>query len=152
MAGPRARGPVVRRSGLRRGRRDENRLVVDDVLDFWRVEAIEPGRRLLLRAEMRLRVSRGSSCASTRRPRRSRARRRRARPEDASGPDRSFFAQRALFYPHGLAGQAYWWAVKPFHGVVFGGMQKNISRAAELAAERAAPAERATRPAVSPPR
>jgi hypothetical protein len=44
------------------------------------------------------------------------------------------FVQRALFYPHGLAGQLYWWSVKPFHGVVFGGMQRNIAEAAEEAA------------------
>ncbi len=45
---------VVGGPGLRRGRRDERYLRVDDELDWWRVEAIEPGRRLLLRAEMRL--------------------------------------------------------------------------------------------------
>jgi len=40
--------------GLRRGRRDPGHLIVGDPLDFWRVEAIEPGRLLLLAAEMRL--------------------------------------------------------------------------------------------------
>ncbi|MGE6736769.1 DUF2867 domain-containing protein, partial [Streptomyces sp. NPDC059900] len=40
--------------GLRRGRRDAQRLRVGDSLDFWRVEEIEPGRLLRLRAEMRL--------------------------------------------------------------------------------------------------
>ncbi|WP_031084344.1 SDR family oxidoreductase, partial [Streptomyces sp. NRRL WC-3549] len=40
--------------GLRRGRRDAERLRVGDSLDFWRVEEIEPGRLLRLRAEMRL--------------------------------------------------------------------------------------------------
>ena len=57
-------------------------------------------------------------------------------PDEANGPGRTYFAQRALFYPHGLAGQLYWWSVKPFHGVVFGGMQRNIARAAELAVAR----------------
>ncbi len=41
------------------------------------------------------------------------------------------FRQRALFHPRGLAGHAYWFAVSPFHGVVFGGMQRQIARAAE---------------------
>ncbi|MER5810770.1 SDR family oxidoreductase [Streptomyces sp. NPDC002033] len=40
--------------GIRRGRRDADRLRVGDSLDFWRVEEIEPGRLLRLRAEMRL--------------------------------------------------------------------------------------------------
>ena len=39
--------------GLRRGRRDPLDLQVGDAVDFWRVEAIEPGRRLRLAAEMR---------------------------------------------------------------------------------------------------
>ena len=40
--------------GLRRGRRHPYRLRVGDALDLWRVEEIEPGRLLRLRAEMRL--------------------------------------------------------------------------------------------------
>ncbi len=40
--------------GLRRGRRDPARLLAGDSLDFWRVEAIEPGALLRLRAEMKL--------------------------------------------------------------------------------------------------
>lgn len=118
--------------GLRRGRRDEHRLRVDDELDFWRVEDIEPGKRVLLRAEMRLpglawlelRVDESAAeitDESDDGP----------SPADARGPRRTFFAQRALFYPHGLTGQLYWWLVKPFHGIVFGGMQRNVARAAE---------------------
>ena len=41
------------------------------------------------------------------------------------------YAQRALFHPHGLLGHLYWWAVAPFHGIVFGGMARNIAAAAE---------------------
>ena len=40
--------------GLRRGRRDLDSLRVADTVDFWRVEAIEPDRRLRLAAEMKL--------------------------------------------------------------------------------------------------
>ncbi|MEN3340271.1 MAG: hypothetical protein V7647_3947, partial [Acidobacteriota bacterium] len=40
--------------GMRRGRRDPNGVVVGDALDFWRVEAYEPGRRLRLAAEMKV--------------------------------------------------------------------------------------------------
>lgn len=125
--------------GLRRGRRDPRRLVVDDAVDFWRVEEVDPGRLLRLRAEMRvpglawleLRVEPDG-------PGDDRA------GEDTAGsvpPERwrtppTTFAQRAVFHPHGLAGQLYWWSVYPFHGIVFGGMQRNIARAAETA-ERA---------------
>lgn len=45
---------IVGGVGIRRGRRDAARLRVGDSLDFWRVEEIEPGRLLRLRAEMRL--------------------------------------------------------------------------------------------------
>ena len=50
---------------------------------------------------------------------------------DSPTPAPTVFAQRALFHPQGLVGQLYWWSVYPFHGVVFGGMQRNIARAAE---------------------
>ncbi|WP_258726590.1 SDR family oxidoreductase [Cellulomonas sp. NS3] len=106
--------------GLRRGRRP-GRLLVDDAVDWWRVEEVEPGALLRLRAEMRVP---GLAWLEL-------------RVEPVEGDDhRTVFAQRALFHPHGLAGQLYWGAVYPFHGVVFGGMQRNIARAAETA-ERA---------------
>ena len=40
------------------------------------------------------------------------------------------YGQRATFFPRGLAGHLYWWAVAPFHGVVFGSMVRNITRRA----------------------
>ncbi|WP_433656623.1 DUF2867 domain-containing protein [Nocardia sp. CA-128927] len=45
------------------------------------------------------------------------------------------YRQRAVFEPRGLSGQAYWKAISPFHEIVFGGMVRNITGAAE-AAER----------------
>jgi hypothetical protein len=48
---------------------------------------------------------------------------------DADG--RTLFRQRALFHPRGLLGELYWAAIRPFHNVVFGGMQRNIADAAE---------------------
>ncbi len=41
------------------------------------------------------------------------------------------YVQRAVFRPRGLLGHLYWWAIAPFHGVVFGGMARNIAGAAE---------------------
>jgi len=43
------------------------------------------------------------------------------------------YSQRAIFQPRGLAGHAYWRSISPFHGVVFGGMFRNITAAAERA-------------------
>jgi hypothetical protein len=39
---------------LSRGRRDPQAVAVGDAIDFWRVAAVEPGKRLTLLAEMRL--------------------------------------------------------------------------------------------------
>ncbi|WP_326695221.1 SDR family oxidoreductase [Streptomyces sp. NBC_01766] len=100
--------------GLRRGRRDAERLRVGDSLDFWRVEEIEPGRLLRLRAEMRLPGLAWLEMYAE---------------QDDRG--RTRYRQRALFHPRGLLGHAYWWSVSPFHAVVFGGMARNIARAAE---------------------
>lgn len=99
--------------GLRRGRRDPRRLRIGESVDFWRVEEIEPGRLLRLRAEMRLPGLAWLELGVS--------------EEDG----RTRFTQRALFHPRGLAGQVYWWAFRPFHDRIFGGMCKGIARAAE---------------------
>ncbi|MEV4560372.1 SDR family oxidoreductase [Kitasatospora sp. NPDC049285] len=101
---------IVGGVGLRRGRRDPHRLRVGDSVDFWRVEEIEPGRLLRLRAEMRLPGLAWLEFELA---------------PDGSGGTR--YRQRALFHPHGLAGQLYWWSVAPFHAVVFGGMARNLT-------------------------
>lgn len=99
--------------GLTRGRRDPDRLQVGDSLDFWRVEEVIPGQMLRLRAEMKLPglawLELGVSTKD----------------------GKTSYTQRAIFQPRGLAGQAYWWAVSPFHRFVFGGMARNIIAAAE---------------------
>jgi uncharacterized protein YbjT (DUF2867 family) len=110
--------------GLRRGRRDPADLQLGDALDWWRVEELDEGTLLRLRAEMRVpglawlefHVEHDEEGTTTLR-------------------------QRATFHPSGLLGQLYWWGVAPFHGVVFGGMLRNICRAAErgTAAERGSP-------------
>jgi hypothetical protein len=99
--------------GLRRGRRDPHELYVGEALDFWRVEEIVEGRLLRLRAEMKLPGAAWLELGV----------------EVENGT--TILVQRALFHPRGLAGQAYWWSVAPFHGIVFGGMLANISGAAQ---------------------
>ena len=120
---------IVGGVGLARGRRSRSIVGVGDALDFWRVEAIEPGRLLRLRAEMK--TPGGAWLEMTAHP-------------DGAG---SRYEQRAVFFPKGLAGRLYWLAVLPFHGLIFPGMARRITAAAEAAAPRsaaaAAPAETA---------
>jgi hypothetical protein len=104
--------------GLARGRRDPDRLRVGDPLDFWRVEERVPGRLLRLRGEFRMPGLAWLELSI----------------EDAGvsgGHTTSVYTQRALFHPHGLSGHAYWTAMLPFHGVIFGSMLRNIRDSAE---------------------
>lgn len=98
--------------GLRRGRRDPEHLRVGDAVDFWRVEEVEPGRLLRLRAEMRLPGLAWLELSVT--------------PEDG----RTVLHQRAIFHPQGLPGHLYWRAISPFHALIFGRMPRNIAAAA----------------------
>lgn len=99
--------------GLRRGRRDPDRLILGDPVDFWRVEAITRPSLLRLRAEMKLPGQAWLEFTIV--------------EEEGEQP---VLHQRALFIPHGLAGRAYWWAISPFHNVVFGSMITNLALAA----------------------
>jgi hypothetical protein len=99
--------------GLRRGRRDPQDLLVGEACDFWRVEEVVPGSLLRLRAEMKVP---GLAWLEFH-----------VAPNAGGG---TTLRQRATFFPHGLAGQAYWYSVLPFHGVVFPTMVTRISAAA----------------------
>ena len=96
--------------GLRRERRNPDRLAVGDVVDFWRVEERIPDQLLRLRAEMRLPGLAWLEFS--------------LQPTDGA----TRLRQRALFHPRGLAGHAYWKGVAPFHGIVFGSMIRSASR------------------------
>ena len=99
--------------GLRRGRRDPYRLFAGETVDFWRVEECDRGHLLRLRAEMRLP---GLAWLEL--------------EVKQNEQGQTVYRQRAIYHPRGLAGHAYWWAVWPFHGIVFGSMVKNITHAA----------------------
>ncbi|AUZ34055.1 DUF2867 domain-containing protein [Arthrobacter sp. PGP41] len=109
-------------AGLLRGRRHPHTLAAGEVVDWWRVERIDRGRLLRLRAEMRAPG--------------------RAWLELSVEPDGngSRYRQRAVFFPKGLSGRLYWLAVLPFHSLIFPAMARNITSAArEIAdAERTA--------------
>lgn len=103
--------------GWKRGRRHPEKLSWGEPLDFWRVTELARGRRLTLRAEMRLpgdavldfELSPATS---------------------AGGAAATLLKQTARFRPRGLAGLFYWYAVMPFHGPVFDGLFQGIADAA----------------------
>jgi hypothetical protein len=100
--------------GLRRGRRSPVDLRVGDAVDFWRVEAYEPGRLLRLRAEMKLPGLAWLQFEA-----------------EPSGNGGATLRQTAFFEPRGLFGFLYWYGVAPFHELVFGQMASRIVREAE---------------------
>jgi len=99
--------------GMRRGRRDPERLLAGDTLDCWRVESSQPDQRLRLAAEMKLPG--------------------RAWLEFEVQPDGNGarLRQTATFDPLGLWGLAYWYGVWPLHQLVFAGMLRGIAKSAE---------------------
>lgn len=93
--------------GMRRGRRSDTELETGDALDFWRVLlANKEEQRLLLYAEMKL-------------------------PGEAwlefRIEDKNVLIQTATFRPLGMYGRLYWYAVLPFHGLIFNGMIREIT-------------------------
>jgi uncharacterized protein YbjT (DUF2867 family) len=103
--------------GMRRGRRHPDVPAVGDALDFWRVEAFEPGRRLRLAAEMKLP---GRAWLEF---------------EVEKDADGAIVHQTAVFEPVGLSGVIYWYALRPMHAVIFGGMLRAIARRAAAGRE-----------------
>jgi uncharacterized protein YbjT (DUF2867 family) len=98
---------IVGGVGLKRGRRNTKTIQAGDTLDFWRVlYASKTEKRLLLFAEMKL-------------------------PGEAwleFQINGNWLIQTATFRPKGLFGRAYWYAVLPFHGIIFKGMINKITK------------------------
>jgi uncharacterized protein YbjT (DUF2867 family) len=96
--------------GTRRGRTSNTDLQAGDVLDFWRVLlADKKSKRLLLYAEMKV-------------------------PGEAwlelklvEFHGKAFLSQIATFRPKGLWGRVYWYAMWPFHVILFKGMARQIT-------------------------
>lgn len=103
---------IVGGPGLRRGRRDPEKVVPGDALDFWRVEAYEPDHLLRLRAEMSLPGRAWLQFEVC--------------PNDSGAT----IHQTALFDPTGIQGLVYWYGIWPIHQMVFAGMIRNIAEAA----------------------
>jgi uncharacterized protein YbjT (DUF2867 family) len=99
-------------AGLRRGRRHPSEIGIGDALDFWRVLEVKAPQRLLLLAEMK---TPGEALLEFQ-----------IFPE-ANGQVELQMLSR--FWPKGLFGITYWYALYPFHQWIFYGMLKSIARA-----------------------
>lgn len=97
--------------GPRRVRSKELRM--GDPLDFWRIEALEPGRSLRLRAEMKLPGRAWLQFLV-----------------EGHSEQESELVQSAFFKPKGLAGLAYWYLLYPMHRYVFWRMIRQLARQA----------------------
>jgi uncharacterized protein YbjT (DUF2867 family) len=96
-------------AGMRRGRRDPLAVRRGDPIDFWRVEALEPGHMLRLRAEMKVP---GRAWLQF---------------EVTGGETGSLIRQTAIFEPRGVGGLLYWYALYPVHRLIFNGMLRGIA-------------------------
>ncbi len=99
--------------GMRRGRRDAERLRVGDKIDSWRVESIVEDRRLRLAAEMKLP---GRAWLDF---------------EVVEAGAGSRVRQTAIFDPSGVTGRLYWHILRPVHEIVFSGMLDGYTRAVQ---------------------
>lgn len=97
--------------GLQRGRRCPLEISPGDALDFWRVFQVEKPRYLQLVAEMKL-------------PGKALLEFHLEEPE----ANRCVLQLTARFWPRGLFGLLYWWAVTPLHGYIFKGLLRGICR------------------------
>ncbi|MEO8047928.1 MAG: DUF2867 domain-containing protein, partial [Nitrospirota bacterium] len=98
--------------GLRRGRPSSTTLRVGDTVDSFRVESIEPNRRLRLKSEMHLY---GRAWLEF---------------EVTGVGSSTTIRQTAIFDPVGLIGQIYWYTLYLPHQFVFSGMLQGIAQAA----------------------
>jgi uncharacterized protein YbjT (DUF2867 family) len=107
--------------GRTRGRRNPQEVRPGDVVDFWRVEKVEPNRMLRLRAEMRMFGLGWLEFL--------------ALPFE-SGKTRLLLT--AYYLPKGFLGILYWHFLKPIHAAIFSGLIRAICRRAESVAKGAA--------------
>ena len=99
--------------GLRKGRRDPYEIAEGDAIDFWRVEEFTPGKRLLLRAEMKLWGLGWLEFIV-----------------ETKGNRGSRLIQTVRYYPKGLWGIVYWYMTYPIHILIFRNMARNLVESA----------------------
>jgi uncharacterized protein YbjT (DUF2867 family) len=96
-----------------RGRREDGVLIEGDILDFYRVEVLEPGQRMRLKSELK---APGLGWMEW-------------RVREQAGGD-VLLTQIAYFAPHGFLGFLYWYILLPVHHLVFTGLARAIVRQA----------------------
>jgi len=99
--------------GMRPGK--SGALRVGEALDFWRIEAVETGHLLRLRAEMKLP---GKAWLQFQ--------------VEPQSDGRCDLIQTALFEPKGLSGVLYWYGLYPVHRLIFSQMIQRIAERAEI--------------------
>lgn len=99
--------------GMRRGRREPAKLRPGDPVDFWRVEAIDPGVRLLLRAEMK---NPGTAWLEM---------------IVSPAPGGSELLLTSYFRPSAFWGRLYYYSSYPAHWAVFQALANDVARSAE---------------------
>ena len=102
---------------MRRKRRHPDDLQVGDVVDSWRVISMQPGKQLTMLMEMKVP---GAGVLEF--------------DIDDSGDGQRSITVTAYFHPAGVWGLLYWFAVLPFHAILFRGMTSEIVRRASVPA------------------
>jgi uncharacterized protein YbjT (DUF2867 family) len=112
--------------GLRRGRRDPHELRAGDAIDFWRVVRIQPDRRLLLTAEMKMPGRLWLDYEVT------------------SDDSHTVIRQTTVFDPAGYAGLLYWYVLYPVHHAIFTAMLSGLGRVTQTDRHARSAADRGT--------
>jgi uncharacterized protein YbjT (DUF2867 family) len=100
--------------GMHRVRRDPLELQPGNGVGGYLVEKVEPGHMLRLRNNLKAPGPAWMQFEAVR---------------SASG--KTLYVQTAFFEPHGLAGLIYWYALYPFHQLIFNGLAQTVVRRAE---------------------
>ncbi len=101
--------------GMRRSQRPAEQLSPGDLVDFWTVETLDPGRYLRLRADMKL-PGRAWLEFELREP----------------GSGEHLLQQTAIYAPKGLVGLLYWLLLYPIHSLIFRRMHQRLQQRASM--------------------
>jgi uncharacterized protein YbjT (DUF2867 family) len=102
--------------GMKRGRENNETLIIGNFIDCWRIQKLQKYKMVLLSAEMRL-----PGYASLK-----------FEIHPTKVKDQFILEQFAAFVPRGLGGLVYWYIVLPLHMSVFSGMLKGLLKSANV--------------------
>lgn len=100
-------------------------LVVGDIFDFYRIVEVVPQRKLTLEVELKLPGEGVLEFCQT-----------------PLAMDRTRVDTAVYFEPAGIAGEAYWIALLPFHKLIMNGLPRAICRRANKAKSKQGPGQR----------